>query len=53
MPRRPNVRVETLQERWQESPLYGLLFGILSVTLATVAIGLVCALIALIVTLLY
>ena len=53
MPRRPYVRVEALQERWRESPLYGGLIGILSVTVATLALGLVCALIALIVTLIF
>ena len=39
MPRRPFVRIETLQERWQESPFTGGLLGIVSVALATAAIG--------------
>lgn len=53
MPRRPFVRIETLQERWQESPFTGGVLGIVSVALATAAIGAVCAVIALVVSLFY
>jgi hypothetical protein len=53
MPRRPYIRIETLQQRWQESPFTGGLVGILSVALATAALAVVCALIALIVSLIY
>lgn len=53
MPRRPYVRIETLQQRWQESPFTGGLLGILSVALATGVIAAVCALIALVVSLAY
>lgn len=53
MPRRPDVRIESLQQRWQESPLYGGLIGILSISVATLVLGLVCAMIALAVTLIY
>lgn len=53
MPRRPYIRIETLQRRWQQSPLHGGLRGIASVALATAVIGAACAVIALIVTLVY
>ena len=53
MPRRPYVRIETLQERWQESPFTGGLMGILSVTLATGVIAVACTVIALIVSLIF
>lgn len=53
MPRRPYVRMETLQQRWQESPFTGAMLGILSVALATGFIAIVCTLIALVVTLVY
>jgi hypothetical protein len=53
MPRRPYIRIETLQQRWQESPFTGGLVGILSVALATAALAAVCALIALVVSLIY
>jgi hypothetical protein len=53
MPRRPVVRIEALQERWQDSPLQGGLLGILWVALATAVIAVACGLIALVVTLIY
>lgn len=53
MPRRPRVRIETLHERWQDSPFKGGLLGILSVALATGVIAAACAAIALVVTLVY
>jgi hypothetical protein len=53
MPRRPVVRIEALQGRWQDSPLKGGLLGILSVALATAVIAAACAVIALVATLIY
>lgn len=53
MPRRPPIRLERLQQRWQQSPFHGGLLGIFSVAVATAAIGALCALIALVVTLVY
>lgn len=53
MPRRPYVRIETIQERWQQSPFAGGVLGILAVALATAVIAAVCAAIALVVTLVY
>ncbi|HSK96184.1 MAG TPA: hypothetical protein VK891_06160 [Euzebyales bacterium] len=53
MPRRPYIRMESLQQRWQRSPFTGGLLGILSVALATAAIAALCALIALVVALVY
>ena len=53
MPRRPKVGVDSLQQRWGGSGLAGGLLGIASVIAATAGIGLVCALIALIVALVY
>jgi hypothetical protein len=53
MPRRPVVRVESLQERWRDSPLQGGLLGILWVALATGVIAVACGVIVLVVTLIY
>lgn len=53
MPDRPYVRVSHLRDRWQHSPFHGGLLGIASVAAATVAIGVVCALVALVVSLIY
>jgi hypothetical protein len=53
MPRRPKVRLETLQDRWRDSPLHGGVVGILAVALATGVIAVACAAIALVVTLIY
>jgi len=53
MPHRPYVRMETLRQRWQDSPFNGALLGILSVALATGVIAIACGLIALVVTLIY
>lgn len=50
---RPTLRIERLQQRWQQSPLHGGLLGIASVALATAGIAAVCALIAYVVTLVY
>ena len=53
MPRRPNVGVATLRERWHGSPLLGGLLGIVSVAVATGLIALACGVIALIVAWIY
>jgi hypothetical protein len=53
VPRRPTLRLESLQQRWQQSPFHGGLLGIISVAVATAAIGAICALIALAVTFVY
>ena len=53
MPRRPYIRMETLQQRWQQSPFTGGLLGILSVAVATAVIAALCAVIALVVALIY
>lgn len=42
-----------IRARWRRSPFHGGLLGIASVALATVAIGVVCAAITLVVTLIY
>jgi hypothetical protein len=51
MPRRPVVRLGSVQQRWRDSPLKGGVVGILSVALATAVIAAACAAIALVVTL--
>jgi hypothetical protein len=51
MIRRPPMRL--LRDRWRRSPFHGGLLGIASVALATVAVGAVCAGIALVVALIY
>ena len=53
MLKRPSVRLAELRERWQRSPLHGGLLGIASVALATLAVGVVCSLVAVVVTLIY
>lgn len=53
MPRRPNVRMRDLRQRWERSPFRGGLLGIASVALATLGVGIACTVIALIVTLIY
>ena len=53
MPRRPAIRIETLQARWHDSPLKGGLLGIVSVALATAVVAAACAAIALVVTAIY
>ena len=45
--------VDRLQERWRRSPLHGAVLGIASVAVATLAVGAVCAVIALVVTWIY
>ena len=53
MSQRPSVRVFDLRERWQRSPLRGGLLGIASVALATLAVGVLCTLVTVIVPLIY
>jgi hypothetical protein len=45
--------IDRLQARWRRSQLQGALLGIASVAMATVVVGAVCAVIALVVTWIY
>jgi hypothetical protein len=45
--------MELVRDRWRRSPFHGGLLGIASVALATVAVAVVCAGIALVVALIY
>lgn len=53
MSQRPRVRVSNLSQRWERSPFSGGLLGIAAVAIATLAVGVVCALATIIVTLIY
>lgn len=53
MPRSPYTRLSSLRRGWDRSPFHGGLLGIASVALATFAVGILCALVAVIVSLIY
>lgn len=53
MPRPATMRRAAIRQRWEESPFQGGLLGMVSVALATAATGVACALIALVVSLVY
>lgn len=53
MPRTPHIRLSSLRRVWDRSPFHGGLLGIASVALATLAVGVVCTLVAVIVSLIY
>lgn len=53
MPRRADISLATLKRAWDRSPFNGGMQGIASVAVATLAVGVVCSLVAAVVSLIY